>query len=58
MKDAAVVRGDIVSIEEETFLHWQTVSHELYAGELARGLTSLEAGDRSGYLYTSGKKVR
>lgn len=25
---------------------------------MARGITSLETGDRSGYLYTSGKKAR
>lgn len=34
------------------------VSHEWYAAKWQEMFTSLEAGDWSGYFYTSGEKVR
>ena len=58
MEDAAVIWGDIVGVEEDAFLYWINVSHGWDAAKWQRGLfTSLEAGDWSGYLHTSGEKV-
>lgn len=58
VKDATIVGGDIVGVEEEAFLHWTGGQSSMGGNESGRGFTSLEAGDRSGYLYTSGEEDR
>ena len=58
VEDTAVIWRDIMGVKEDAFLYW-TVS--VIGGMLRNGtrcFTSLEAGDWSGYLYPSSKKVR
>ena len=58
VEDTAVIWRDIVGVKEDAFLYWTMSVIKWYAAKWHEVFTSLEAGDWSGYFYTSGKKVR